>query len=569
MKYLIICGGSVSGIGKGTIVSSVGVILKACGFRVTSIKIDPYLNVDAGTMSPYEHGEVFVLDDGGEVDLDLGNYERFLNVTLTRDHNITTGKIYKSILEKERRGDYLGKTVQVVPHVTDEIQAWIATVARVPVGKLHPGGSPKIPDQLDTPEICLIEVGGTVGDIEGATYYEAIRQLILRIGPENVCLGFVSFVPFMRSVGELKTKPTQHGVKELRALGLNPDMILCRCEVPLSLAAREKVALFTSVNASRVFFLEDVANVYKVPAKLEEQKISHEICKKLGLKPKTPDLTKWDSYSNLFSQLEESPEKLKIAVVGKYTGLPDSYLSLTTALKHAAMATRKPLEILWIEAENLEDKNHPDWELLLKAEGVLIPGGFGNRGVEGKILAAEYSRTNQKPYLGVCLGMQVAVIEYCRNVLGLQANSSEMDTLTPNPVVIDMPELDHSHKGGTMRLGSRVTLVQENTLANKVFNGSAAVLERHRHRFEVNPEYIEKIEEAGMVFSGKDESNTRMEIMELPQETHPFYFGTQFHPELKTKPFVPSPPFYAFLLASAKHPIEENLDVSKINFASN
>ncbi|CAG9313963.1 unnamed protein product [Blepharisma stoltei] len=543
MKYLVICGGTVSGIGKGTIVSSIGVILKACGYKLTAIKIDPYLNIDAGTMSPYEHGEVFVLDDGGEVDLDLGNYERFLNLTLTWDHNITTGKIYKNIIEKERRGDYLGKTVQVVPHVTDEIQNWIFRVSQQPIFDRDTNEESK-------PDICLVEVGGTVGDIEGATYFEALRQLILKVGLENVCLIFTSFVPYLRGSGELKTKPTQHGNKELRSLGLIADMIVCRSEVPLDMATKEKIALFTNARPDRVFCCEDVNTVYKVPVQLESQGISKQICDKLNIEWRVPNLSRYISYVSLWERLKEDNTTVTIVIVGKYTESQDAYMSLVKALFHAAMACKRKLNLTWVESENLENPEHPDWEKVYQSQGVLVAGGFGGRGAEGKILTVKYARENKKPMLGICLGMQMAVIEYARNVLGLSANSTEVDEHTENPVIIDMPDFDKENKGHTMRLGSKPTSLTQDSLAYRLYNGSSVVWERHRHRFEVNPQYITRFEEAGLIFSGKDPTNTRMEVVELSQQTHPFFLGTQYHPEFKTSPFTPSPIYYGFILAA-------------------
>ncbi|KAH9703509.1 CTP synthase [Citrus sinensis] len=537
MKYVLVTGGVVSGLGKGVTASSIGVVLKACGLRVTSIKIDPYLNTDAGTMSPFEHGEVFVLDDGGEVDLDLGNYERFLDVRLTKNNNITTGKIYQSVLEKERKGDYLGKTVQVVPHITDAIKNWIESVAVIPVdGKEGPA------------DVCVIELGGTVG-------------------PDNFCLIHVSLIPVLGVVGEQKTKPTQHSVRELRALGLTPHLLACRSAQPLLENTKEKLSQFCHV---------------------PNQNAHHSILKQLNLLSiaAPPNLQAWTKRAETYDNLKNS---VRIAMVGKYVGLADSYLSVVKALLHACIACSLKPSIDWIAASDLEDesakltpKDHAAaWETLRNAECVLVPGGFGDRGVGGMILAAKYARENNIPYLGICLGMQISVIEFARSVLGLKrANSNEFDSETPNPVVIFMPEGSRTHMGSTMRLGSRRTLFQTpdcvtsklygdyfyipvdqsgGSYGHKViippfgaafcpatcrqlvdlrYRNAEYVDERHRHRYEVNPEVIGVLEEAGLKFVGKDETGKRMEILELP--SHPFYVGVQFHPEFKSRPGRPS-----------------------------
>ncbi|KAH9768122.1 CTP synthase [Citrus sinensis] len=549
MKYVLVTGGVVSGLGKGVTASSVGVVLKACGLRVTSIKIDPYLNTDAGTMSPFEHGEVFVLDDGGEVDLDLGNYERFLDVRLTKNNNITTGKIYQSVLEKERKGDYLGKTVQVVPHITDAIKNWIESVAVIPVdGKEGPA------------DVCVIELGGTVG-------------------PDNFCLIHVSLIPVLGVVGEQKTKPTQHSVRELRALGLTPHLLACRSAQPLLENTKEKLSQFCHV---------------------PNQNAHHSILKQLNLLSiaAPPNLQAWTKRAETYDNLKNS---VRIAMVGKYVGLADSYLSVVKALLHACIACSLKPSIDWIAASDLEDesakltpKDHAAaWETLRNAECVLVPGGFGDRGVGGMILAAKYARENNIPYLGICLGMQISVIEFARSVLGLKrANSNEFDSETPNPVVIFMPEGSRTHMGSTMRLGSRRTLFQTpdcvtsklygdyfyipvdqsgGSYGHKViippfgaafcpatcrqlvdlrYRNAEYVDERHRHRYEVNPEAIGVLEEAGLKFVGKDETGKRMEILELP--SHPFYVGVQFHPEFKSRPGRPSALFLGLILAATK-----------------
>ena len=534
MKYVVVSGGVLSGLGKGVTASSIGVLLKSAGLRVTAVKIDPYLNSDAGTMSPFEHGEVFVLDDGGEADLDLGNYERFCNLNLFRDNNITTGKIYSKVIEAERRGDYLGKTVQVIPHITDAIQDWIEDVSKRPAD-----GS----DQC--PEACVIELGGTVGDIESAPFIEALRQFQFRVGRENIFFVHVSLVPVMGPVGEQKTKPTQHTVKELRGLGINPDVLVCRAEAPLTQEVREKLSAFCHVSPNAVMSAHDVSNIYRVPLLLRDQGI----CDALGIDCNSTDLmSRWE---NMADRVDNLGDDIHIAMVGKYTGLTDSYLSVIKSLQHASYAVNRTLVIDWIEASNLENSDHDDWNTLKSANGILVPGGFGDRGIEGKILAANYARTNNIPYLGICLGLQVATIEFCRNVLGLkEANSTEFDENTPNPAVIFMPEISKTHLGGTMRLGSRPTIFQvEDCMTRRLYGGGTQVDERHRHRYEVNPDLIKKIEDAGLIYVGKDESGQRCEIFEL--NDHPYYVGVQYHPEFKSRPEDPSPPFLGLLMAAS------------------
>ena len=542
MKYVVVSGGVLSGLGKGVTASSIGVLLKSSGLKITSVKIDPYINSDAGTMSPFEHGEVFVLDDGGEVDLDLGNYERFLDINLGKNNNLTTGKIYSKVIESERRGDYLGKTVQVIPHITDAIQDWIEDVAHIPAD-----GSG------ETPDACIIELGGTVGDIESAPYIEALRQFQFRVGRENISFVHVSLVPVMGPVGEQKTKPTQHSVKELRGLGITPDILVCRSTRPMTQETKEKLAAFCHVSADAVMSTHDVPNIYHVPLMLEKQGL----CKILNVDCNTTNLL--SEWREMALNLDTLTEEVSIAMVGKYTDLSDAYLSVIKSLQHAAMTVSRKLNIDWIEASHLEDswkqQNSKEfdnaWKLLKKADGVLVPGGFGDRGIEGKILAANYARTSKTPYLGICLGLQVATIEFCRNVLNLTgANSTEFEDNPQYPAVIFMPEISKTHLGGTMRLGSRPTLWQVDDCKIKTLYGEGeSVEERHRHRYEVNPDIIADVEAAGLVFVGKDETGQRCEIFEL--EGHPYYVGVQFHPEFKSRPGRPSPPFLGLLQASS------------------
>ena len=540
MKYVVVSGGVLSGLGKGVTASSIGVLLQSSGLKVTSIKIDPYLNSDAGTMSPFEHGEVFVLDDGGEVDLDLGNYERFLDINLTRDNNITTGKIYSKVIEAERRGDYLGKTVQVIPHVTDAVQDWIEEVAHYSKEDESPA------------DACIIELGGTVGDIESAPYIEALRQFQFRVGRENITFVHVSLVPVMGPVGEQKTKPTQHTVKEMMGLGITPDVLVCRSEYPLTEETKNKLSQFCHVPVGNVYSTHDVPNIYHVPLMLEQQGM----CKTLGIK--CSDSESFKQWEKMAYDLDKMDEEVRIAMVGKYTGLSDSYLSVSKSLQHAAMAVNKKLVIDWIEATNLiqdeaesTEAFNMSWHKMSNADGILVPGGFGDRGVEGKIAAAKYARENKKPYLGICLGLQVATIEFARNVLGLSgANSTEFDENTEHPAVVFMPEISKTHLGGTMRLGSRPTLFQvDDCKMKRLYFGKTSVDERHRHRYEVNPDLISKLEDAGCVFVGKDETGQRCEILEL--EGHPYFVAVQYHPEFKSRPGKPSPPFHGLLMAAS------------------
>ncbi|KAK8453268.1 hypothetical protein SEVIR_5G255400v4 [Setaria viridis] len=579
MKYVLVTGGVVSGLGKGVTASSIGVVLKSCGLRVTTIKIDPYLNTDAGTMSPFEHGEVFVLDDGGEVDLDLGNYERFLDIKLTRDNNITTGKIYQAVINKERRGDYLGKTVQVVPHITDEIQDWIERVAMNPVD-----------GKEGHPDVCVIELGGTIGDkifsphndsgildagdIESMPFIEALGQFSYRVGPGNFCLVHVSLVPVLNVVGEQKTKPTQHSVRGLRGLGLAPDVLACRSTEPLEEHVKVKLSQFCHVPISNIVNLHDVTNIWHIPLLLRDQKAHEAILKVLELQyagkvPREPKLAEWTERATKFDKLKTPVgfishyssycSQVNIAMVGKYTGLSDSYLSVLKALLHASVAMERKLVVDWVPSCDLEDSSAREtpeahkkaWKLLKGADGILVPGGFGDRGVQGKILAAKYARENNVPYLGICLGMQIAVIEFARSVMKLRgANSTEFDPAATSPCVIFMPEGSKTHMGATMRLGSRRTYFQvTGSKSAKLYGNATSVDERHRHRYEVNPDMVPDFERAGLQFVGKDESGTRMEIIELP--SHKFFIGAQFHPEFKSRPGKPSPLFLGLIAAAS------------------
>lgn len=559
MKYVVVSGGVISGIGKGVLASSTGLLLKTLGLKVTSIKIDPYMNIDAGTMSPLEHGEVFVLNDGGESDLDLGNYERYLNVTLTKDHNITTGKIYSHVIERERKGDYLGKTVQVVPHVTNAIQDWIERVAKIPVDETN-----------EEPDVCIIELGGTVGDIESAPFVEALRQFQFRVGSENFALIHVSLVPVIH--GEQKTKPTQAAIKDLRSLGLTPDVIACRCSDKLETPTIEKISMFCHVGPNQVIAVHDLNSTYHVPLLLLEQKMIDYLSKRLELpsiaikdefKLKGEKLLK--DWINLCNSYDESFEVVKVALVGKYTHLKDSYISVIKALEHSSMKIKRRLEIIWIEASDLENVNEKDseeiksknlkaWHSLKSADSILVPGGFGSRGTEGMMLAARFARENKIPYLGVCLGFQVAVIDFVRENLDLpNTNSQEfVESLTDDEAaVVYMPEIDKNKLGGTMRLGLRPTVFKDGYKSNlkKLYGDVSEVHERHRHRYEINPKLIDRIEQVGLKFVGRDESGERMEIFEL--ENHPYFVGAQYHPEYLSKVLDPSIPFFGLVCAGA------------------
>jgi len=539
MKYILVTGGVISGLGKGVTVGSVGMLMKGCGYNVTCIKIDPYLNVDAGTISPMEHGEVFVLDDGGEADLDLGTYERFLDVTLTRDHNLTMGKLMASVLERERRGDYLGKTVQMVPHVTDAVHAWIERVSHIPVGAGEPGAGDC------EPNICIIELGGTVGDIESAPFVEALHQFQYRVGKDNMCVLHVSFVPVL---GEQKTKPTQQSVAMLRSLGLAPNLLACRCEEPLAPAVRDKLALFCQVPRDHVIQLCNVSNIWRVPSMLVDQGVHACLLRLLELDHTRAPTWHYD-ISQRWDAVTASAPNTTIAVVGKYTASLDAYLSITKALEHASIALGVNVHVLWVDAEALEAHDETAWWRLRAAGGVLVPGGFGGRGIEGMVMAVHYARTNGIPFLGICLGMQIAVVEFCRNVAGMPAaNSTEFDKDTPSPVVCIIDD-GATHMGGTMHLGAHPTHLTQGSVVAGLYQ-KEIIVERHRHRYEVNPDMVDIMKKEGMCFVGSDVDGKRVDVVELAAATHPFFVGVQFHPEFRSRPLNASPLFVGLVKAS-------------------
>ncbi|MBN2379519.1 CTP synthase [candidate division WOR-3 bacterium] len=522
-KYIFVTGGVVSSLGKGITASSTGLLLKSRGFRVSLQKFDPYINVDPGTMNPYQHGEVFVTQDGAETDLDLGHYERFIDENLTRDNNHTTGQIYESIINKERKGLFLGGTVQVVPHITNEIKQRITKLA-----------------SKQSLDVVICEIGGTVGDIEAQPFLEAIRQLRLDLGSQNVLYVHVTLVPYVPTSGEFKTKPTQHSVKELRAAGIQPDIIIARATKRLPLEARNKISLFCSVETEAVIDAPDVKSIYKVPLIFHEQELDRLIAAKLGLPTNPIDLSAWKD----FVEREHSrTETVKIALVGKYTGLKDAYKSVLEALEHASIQEGVKLDVVWLESSELDDKT---LEKLTEVDGILVPGGFGIRGIEGKISVAQYARDKKVPYLGLCVGLQVAVIEYSRHVCNLEdANSTEFDKDTPHSVIDLMPEQKNVYrKGGTMRLGSYPCVLKPGSKAQSYY-GKEVVFERHRHRYEVNPTYVEELQASGMEVSGVSPDGLLVEIVELPD--HPFFIATQFHPEFLSRPLKAHPLFAAFI----------------------
>ncbi|KAL8996590.1 MAG: hypothetical protein Q9169_003929 [Polycauliona sp. 2 TL-2023] len=586
-KYVLVSGGVISGIGKGVIASSLGVLLKSIGLKVTAIKIDPYLNKDAGLLGPLEHGECFVLDDGGEVDLDLGNYERYLNIALKEDNNITLGKMFQKVLQREREGKYLGKTVQIVPHLTDWIQDWIERVAKIPVDST-----------CERPDVCIIELGGTVGDIESAPLIEALRCLRRRVGEKNFLHCHVSLVPVINT--EQKTKPTQAAIRDVRSVGLSPDIIACRCTEPLKQPTTDKIAMYCQVDPAQVIAVHDVPSTYHVPLLLESQGLIPILKDVLHLdNPVNASLIEsgaqtWKIWKNLTATQDKAFDTVKICLVGKYTALQDAYLSVRKSLEHASMRCARKLEITWLNSSDLESETertdpaayHQAWGSLCTSSGILVPGGFGKRGTEGMVAAARWAREEKVPYLGICLGMQIAVVEFCRNICGIpRAQSEEFVPEAEDKVIIYMPEVSKETAGASLRLGLKKTVFQDNSGFSKLrqlyekeapsTNGSPAasdpenttatadgetiskpspdqpltISERHRHRYEVNPTYIQKLASHGLDFIGKDETGERMEILEL--KDHPWFVGVQYHPEYLSRVLRPSLPYLGFVAAAA------------------
>ena len=542
-KYIFVTGGVVSSLGKGLAAASIGCLLETRGLKVQMMKLDPYINVDPGTMSPFQHGEVFVTDDGAETDLDLGHYERFTNAKLSQANNWTSGRIYLSVIEKERRGDYLGKTIQVIPHITDEIKQAVRFVA-----------------DKEKPDVIIVEIGGTVGDIESLPFMEAIRQLGNEEGRNNALFVHVTLVPYIAAAGELKTKPTQHSVRELREIGIAPDILLCRSEHTLSLDLRRKIALFCNVQENAVISALDVPTIYEVPLAFHEQGLDDLIVKSLHLEEDYPhaDLKEW---RKLVSIIKESSDTVKIAIVGKYVELEDSYKSLREALTHAGVANNLKVNVAWVESESLiDDENYEN--RLNDFDAILVPGGFGKRGISGMLRAIKYARKSKTPYFGICLGMQTACIEFARNVVGLKdADSTEFNDETPFPIIFKLRDLvDVEEFGGTMRLGACDCNLKEGTLAREIYHNAEQISERHRHRYEFNPEYIQMLEEKGLIFSGISPNKKFVEMIELPRETHPYFVACQFHPEYKSKPLAAHPLFFSFVKAAWQNRLSsENL----------
>lgn len=542
-KFVFVTGGVVSSLGKGIAAASLAAILESRGLKVTLIKLDPYLNVDPGTMSPFQHGEVFVTDDGAETDLDLGHYERFITTRMRKSNNFTTGQIYKSVLEKERRGDYLGKTVQVIPHVTNEIQEFVKKGAGI--GTDH------------AVDVAIVEIGGTVGDIESLPFLEAVRQMSLRMGPNSSAFVHLTYVPWIAAAGELKTKPTQHTVQKMREIGIQPDALLCRADRRIPDEEREKISLFTNVPEWGVISVWDADTIYKVPRMLHEQGLDGLICDKLRINTPPANLKRWDE---LVNEVEHPQREVTIGMCGKYTDLSDSYKSLNEALRHAGIHNHARVNIEYVDSETLTPDNVGQLD---RYDALLVPGGFGKRGVEGKILTAQYARENKIPYLGICLGMQVATIEYARHKAGLtQANSTEFDPQTPEPVIALIEEWQdrdgsiqkrtvNSDLGGTMRLGAQSSDVKPGTLAHEIYGD--VVTERHRHRYEANVNYLDKLMEAGLVISALTQREKLTEIVELPKGVHPWFMGVQFHPEFKSTPWGGHPLFKSYIEAALKH----------------
>src|SRR6266404_36459 len=538
-KFIFVTGGVVSSLGKGLAAASIGCLLEARGLRVTLQKLDPYINVDPGTMSPFQHGEVFVTDDGAETDLDLGHYERFTHAELSQSNNWTTGRIYLSVINKERRGDYLGKTIQVIPHITNEIKDAIRTVA-------------------DGPDVVIVEVGGTVGDIESLPFLESIRQMGNEVGRENALFIHLTLVPFIAASGELKSKPTQHSVRELREIGIQPDILLCRCDRSLPKDMKEKIALFCNVREEEVITAQDVGTIYEVPLMFARQGLDDMIVKKLGLQAAERDLRRW---SELVETIKKPDATVTIGIVGKYVELEDSYKSLHEALVHGGIANRLGVQIRWVESEDLMDDTN--WEERLRDfDAILVPGGFGKRGISGMLRAINYARRELTPYFGICLGMQCATIEFARNVCGLEgADSTEFDDDTPHPVIFKLRDLiGVEAMGGTMRLGAYPCRVQPGSLAETIYAASD-ISERHRHRYEFNPRYEDQLGGHGLVFSGKSPDGKFIEIVELPD--HPWFLGCQFHPEFKSKPLDPHPLFVSFVRAAYQHRIHDEASADR------
>ncbi len=548
-KYIFVTGGVVSSLGKGLAASSIGCLLEARGMTVQMMKLDPYINVDPGTMSPFQHGEVFVTDDGAETDLDLGHYERFTHAKLSQANNWTSGRIYQSVINKERRGEYLGKTIQVIPHITDEIKAAVRTVA-----------------DMHTPDILIVEIGGTVGDIESLPFMEAIRQMGNEEGRNNAIFIHVTLVPFIAAAGELKTKPTQHSVRELREIGISPDILLCRSDRPLPSDLRKKIGLFCNVQENAVISALDVPSIYEVPLAFHEQALDELIVNNLHLKEMFPsvDLKRW---RELVSTIKDpTGGNVKIAIVGKYVELEDSYKSLREALTHAGVANNLRVNVTWIESENLVKDDYENE--LQDFDAILVPGGFGKRGIGGMLRAIKYARKSGTPYFGICLGMQTACIEFARNVCGLRdADSTEFNEETPFPIIFKLRDLvDVEELGGTMRLGEWACNLMPDSLAREIYHGASEIGERHRHRFEFNPEFKETLEHEGLVFSGVSPDGKFVEMVELPRSMHPFFIACQFHPEYKSKPLDAHPLFTAFVAAAWNNRMKsENLehDVSR------
>ncbi|MCF8209190.1 MAG: CTP synthase [Rhodoferax sp.] len=549
-KFVFVTGGVVSSLGKGIASASLAAILESRGLTVTLIKLDPYLNVDPGTMSPLQHGEVFVTDDGAETDLDLGHYERFIESRMRKANNFTTGQIYKSVLDKERRGDYLGKTVQVIPHVTNEIQEFVKRGARM--------GEP------DAVDVAIVEIGGTVGDIESLPFLEAVRQMSLKLGLNNSAFVHLSYVPWIAAAGELKTKPTQHTAKQLREIGIQADALICRADRPIPQEERAKISLFSNVPEWGVISMWDVDTIYKVPRMLHEQGLDGLICDKLRLNTPPANLKRWDA---LVYETEHPQREVRIAMVGKYVDLSDSYKSLNEALRHAGMKSHAKVSIDYIDSETITPDSVAQ---LAKFDAVLVPGGFGKRGIEGKICAAQFARENKVPYLGICLGMQVATIEIARHLAGMaNANSTEFDATTPYPVIALITEWkdadgtikhrdENSDLGGTMRLGAQSSDVAKGTLAHAIYGD--IVTERHRHRYEANVNFLERLRAAGLVISALTQREKLTEMVELPQSVHPWFVGVQFHPEFKSTPWNGHPLFNAFIKAALTHQAAQTKD---------